>query len=149
MAFSRPLSPGSPQHPLAAQKNSKMCYPPLTSIKVIFPTEQTVLRNLLFSGLFPFGSKYQVNPRQTPGVCLGFSWYLVHSDSFPLRILPGKPRHLPGFFLSNGQRNAARINQKPMETPGISQAFTWVLPGMSTKPHANAGHLPGFFLVRT
>ena len=51
--FPRPLSPGSPQHSLAAQKKSKLCEFPLTSIKVIFPTEQTVLRHLPFPTISP------------------------------------------------------------------------------------------------
>ena len=96
--FSRPLSPGSPQHPLGAQENFKKCEYPLTSIKVIFPTEQTVLCHLAFPTISPkwtiragIPAFHQGKTRRKPG--------------FPLVFPRGKPvfppsarAWFPGFY---------------------------------------------------
>ena len=92
LAHFQAIPPPFPYHFPAAPETAKICEHPLTSLKVIFPTEQSVLRHLRFPSIFPkwsnsacFPGFPQGKPRRLPGFAMGFACV----PGFHQAILPG------------------------------------------------------------
>ena len=98
LAFPRSGFLGNPTSLPGGAKNCKICDCPLTSIKVIFPTVQTVLCHLVFSMKSPRWAYFLQITRELPGSSQVISrkrrLFDCFSPAFPLEI----PWCFPGVF---------------------------------------------------